>query len=134
MKLIHCTDDEVKVIKNLKGLILSWGIPVNPKKVEIDGEIVALIDFSFGGIYGDDSIEIDNFEVIEKGKGIGSKIIVDFLNICENRIVSLYPDNERCKKFWLEYGFEIEYEGGDVERLVYKKLLTYSEHVLRNQL
>ncbi|WP_336990246.1 hypothetical protein [Bacillus infantis] len=120
MKFIDCTDDQVKDLKESKNLTLSWRIPVEPKFVEMNDEIVALIDFSFGGSYGPDSIEIDNFEVFEKGEATGSKIISAFKEMYENRIISLYPENERCKKFWMEHGFVIEYEGDDVERLVYK--------------
>ncbi|WP_306010353.1 hypothetical protein [Bacillus sp. MMSF_3328] len=120
MIFIDCTDDQVKDLKESKNLTLSWRIPVEPKFVEMNDEIVALIDFSFGGSYGPDSIEIDNFEVFEKGEATGSKIISAFKEMYENRIISLYPENERCKKFWMEHGFVIEYEGDDVERLVYK--------------
>ena len=121
MKFIECSHDEVKVFKNSKGLKLGWDIlSVHPRKVEIDGRIVALIDYSIGGCYGENSVEIDSFEVFEKGQGIGSEIITEFLKACGNRTVSLYPDNEECKKFWLKHGFEIEYEGADVERLVYQ--------------
>jgi hypothetical protein len=120
MKFINCNDDKVKEFKKSRNLTLSWGIPVKPKIVEINDEVVALIDFSFGGVYGDDSIEIDNFEVFEKGKGIGSIIISDFIKMHANSTISLYPENEKCKKFWLKHGFKIEYEGKEVERLVYK--------------
>ncbi|MFP7442500.1 hypothetical protein SFC50_02235 [Bacillus infantis] len=121
MKFIDCTDEQVKELKESKNLTLSWRIPVEPKVVEMNGEVVALIDFSFGGVYGPDSIEIDNFEVFEKGETTGSKIISALKEMYKNKIISLYPDNERCKKFWLEHGFVIENEGAGVERLVYKR-------------
>ncbi|MGD6900464.1 hypothetical protein [Bacillus infantis] len=120
MKFIDCTYEQVKELKESKNLTLSWRIPVQPKFVEMNDEIVALIDFSFGGVYGSESIEIDHFEVFEKGEATGSKIISAFKEMYKNRIISLYPDNERCKKFWLEHGFVIEPEGAGVERLVYR--------------
>lgn len=122
MEFIECTRDEVKEFNYLKGLKLSWDfVSANPNKIEIDGEVVALIDYSIGGSYGEDSLEIDSFEVFEKGKGIGSEIIKEFLEACENRTVALYPENIRCKKFWIKHRFEIVDEGGGVERLVYNK-------------
>ena len=94
-----------------------------PYKIEIDGIGVALIDYSIGGTYGEDSLEIDSFEVFEKGKGMGSEIIKEILKDCENRTVALYPENKRCMKFWKNHGFEIVEEDGDVKRLVYNKVL-----------
>lgn len=119
MKFIKCTNDEASELKIEKGLKLSWEMSPKPFKVEIKGEIVALISISQGGEYGPDSIEIDCFEVFEKGEGTGSKIITEVLNTFKKQTISLYPDNKRCMNFWLKHGFKIEHEGEGVIRLVY---------------
>ncbi|MEK4566437.1 GNAT family N-acetyltransferase [Alkalihalobacillus sp. FSL R5-0424] len=120
MKLLSCTEKEALSLKISKQLTLSWRMSINPMKVELNGEIVALIDCSFGGIYGEDSLEIDNFEVFEKGRGIGSKIIKEILNEPGIQIISLYYCSPKSKKFWQAHGFKIVCEG-EAERLVYQK-------------
>lgn len=122
MEFIKCTHDEVSDFKKHYGLKLSWACDY-PYKIEIDGIVVALIDYSIGGPFGEDSLEIESFEVFEKGKGFGSEIIKEILKEFENRAVALYPENKRCMKFWKYHGFEIVDEGGDVEKLVFNKNL-----------
>lgn len=119
MKLLECTDAEINNFKIEKELKLSWEMSPNPHKIEIQGEIVALISISKGVVYGPNSIEIDNFEVFDKDRGTGSKIISEILKVTKNQTVSLYPDNKRCINFWLKHGFKMENEGEEFIRLVF---------------
>lgn len=119
MKLLKCTDEEINNFKIEKNLKLSWEMSPNPYKIELGGEIVALISISKGGEYGPNSIEIDNFEVFNKDRGTGSIIIRKILSQTKNQTVSLYPDNKRCINFWLSHGFKMENEGGGVIRLIF---------------
>lgn len=121
MKFTICSEEEIEQYKILHNLQLGWDILSEyPQKIEIDGEVVAIIDCSIGGIFGKDSLEIDSFEVFEKGKGIGREIISALLNE-ELQLITLLPANDLCKKFWLDLGFTVELEMGGVERLVYRK-------------
>jgi len=69
MELVECMKDELPRLN----LELNWSMAVKIFKIEINGKIVGLIDYS-EGMYEKNSIHIDNFEVLEKGNGIGSSI------------------------------------------------------------
>lgn len=52
-------------------------------------------------------VNIDMFEVFEKGKGYGGKIIQELQNCSEVETIELNPhDNNSCK-FWIKMGFKM---------------------------
>ncbi|WP_313893760.1 GNAT family N-acetyltransferase [Psychrobacillus sp.] len=106
MKFLECTDEKSNDLKETYNLTLAWEMVVEPCMVEIDDEIVALIDMSQGGMFGENSIEIYKFEVFEKGKGIGSKIITEVLKKSKGKEVYLYAEDRKSKSFWEKHGFE----------------------------
>lgn len=67
--------------------------------ISINGISRALI--SIGRIEDEDAYIIDEFEVFEKGKGYGTKIIN---NLKEEKLM-LYPIDS-AKEFWIKNGFD----------------------------
>ncbi|WP_179031561.1 GNAT family N-acetyltransferase [Paenibacillus kribbensis] len=82
--------------------------------MEIYGEIVGLIDLS-SGMYGKNSLQIDNFEVFEKGKGIGSNIIDKVLKQCQKNDIYLYVNSKKSKAFWESHKFKAINDGTGTE-------------------
>ena len=111
MNFSCCTYEELSVFQEKYKLTLNWEISVNPMKVENNSRIVGLIDCSFGELYGEKSIEINNFEVFEKGKNIGSEIVVEFLKETKNYEIYLYPYSKKSEAFWKKHGFAVMDDG-----------------------
>ncbi|KXY73131.1 GNAT family N-acetyltransferase [Bacillus sp. FSL W7-1294] len=108
MELLDCTEEELKIYNKEFGLTLNtWRMaePEDIYMIKIDGEIVALIEFS-KGMYGEKSIQIDNFEVFNKGKGIGSKIVKELTKDLDGLEIYLYPSSNKSEAFWKKHKFE----------------------------
>lgn len=119
MRLIDCSEDEVKELKNQFDLTLNWHIVVCPKKIVVGEETVGLIDFS-EGMFGENSLDIDSFEVFEKRSGIGSEIIQKLLKIYPKKDFYLYPDSQESKVFWEKNNFKTIGDGtGETEIYYY---------------
>ncbi|MCP1161361.1 GNAT family N-acetyltransferase [Bacillus infantis] len=111
MELLECTKEEFDYYKETFLTLSTW----NPifefeslsilKKIEVNGEIVALLEFS-GSMYGEHSIEIDNFEVFEKGKGIGSKVVDGIKEYFTGYELYLYSSSPESDAFWKKHGFK----------------------------
>lgn len=125
MEFLECTEDQIKAFKKSKNLTLSWVITDGAYKVEINGEIVALIDYSRGGMFGKNTIEIDNFEVFKKGQGIGSKIIAEITKDLEGNKIYLYAHSEKSKRFWEKHGFKSINDGTGTEVMCFSEEWPY---------
>ncbi|MDC0764246.1 GNAT family N-acetyltransferase [Brevibacillus sp. AG] len=130
----NCTNDELVSFIKKYDLELNWDWAINISdcscivedvyKVEDNGEIIGLIDFSFKTIFGSDSIQIENFEVFEKGKGIGSKIINALIDQLPGVHIYLYVNDERSKSFWEKHKFM-----NDPGTLLHHVLTMYHERI-----
>ncbi|MEH7503867.1 GNAT family N-acetyltransferase [Neobacillus drentensis] len=111
MELLECTKEEFEFYKEKFLTLTTW----NPNfeieseiilnKIEVDGEIVALIEYS-KAMYGELNIHIDNFEVFEKGKGIGSKIIDELKKDLNGAEIYLYSYSPESDAFWKKHKFK----------------------------
>lgn len=99
MKFIEITDMDAKRYKEKHGLTLLWAMAVNPFKIKYKNKIVGLIDISIG-MYGDKSVQIDNFEIFDKGKGIGSKVIDAIIKEFCGQDIYAYAYDEKSRQFW----------------------------------
>jgi len=107
MKILNvCTEEEILDFKENNKLQLSWrmSMPEDVFKVELDGAVVGLIEFS-ESMYDDGGAHINNFEVFEKGKGLGSLIINMFLGSWDKGPLYLYVNSEESKTFWEKHSF-----------------------------
>lgn len=104
--LTRLNEEELIKYKNKYTLKLSWFGDI-AKLITKDKEPVALIE---AYINEDESIlQINNFEVLDKRKGIGTEIINNLKN--SNYEICLYVDDLESKLFWESLGFE-EYDDG----------------------
>ncbi|MGG4512145.1 GNAT family N-acetyltransferase [Heyndrickxia sporothermodurans] len=123
MRLLDCTKEELKIYKEKFDLKLgTWDMaePEDISMIEIDGEIVALIEFS-NGMYGENSVQIDNFEVFNKGRGIGSKIVEELTKDLDGAKVYLYPYSKKSDAFWKKCKFEVFDDGTGTPILCYQE-------------
>ena len=105
MEFMECCEEELKNIIEENDLTLSWKMTFEPMKIMINGETVGLIDCSLAEVYEKNAIQIESFEVFKKERGIGSKIINEFLEEARGSKVYLYSDSHRCESFWEKHGF-----------------------------
>jgi N-acetylglutamate synthase-like GNAT family acetyltransferase len=104
MKYILCENDELATYKEQYKLELDWENATDVFKLEIDGEIVGLIEYAEG--FEKDSIHIHSFEVLEKGKGIGGKIIGEIINDAGGYPIYLYANGKKSQAFWEKHHFK----------------------------
>lgn len=121
LSINECPYDKLKILIIKHSLELSWEMSLNPCEIINDGELVALIDIDFDGIFGNQTLEIHNFEVIEKNNGIGKSIIKKIIDEAEDeqREIYLYANGLRSRRFWLELGFVARNDGTGTEVLMY---------------
>lgn len=85
------------------------------KRVLLNGKTVALlaIDYEYEELNG--CIMIENFEVFEKGIGIGTMIIEELLDVHKGRKFCLYSE-PAAERFWRSMGFILgnDEEGTDM--------------------
>lgn len=107
MKEIMCNNKELIDIVKQYNLILDWN-GAEAYKIVDGNDIIAVIEYDF--ISDINAYYIYNFEVINKGCGIGTKYI-DFLKK-KGKFELNYKD-EKSKSFWLKNGFKVidEYNG-----------------------
>lgn len=125
MQASDCTEEELKIYKEKYNLTLTtWNIAgvKDIRKVEIDGEAVALIEFS-NSTFEENSVEIHNFEVFNKGKGIGTKIIKKLIKELEGEGIklSLYSYSKESTSFWKKCNFEVYDDGTGTPILCYSE-------------
>ena len=123
MELLDCTEEDLKIyIREWNLKLTAWGSawPEDICKIEIDGEIVALIEYS-NGMYEEDSLHIHNFEVFNKGKGIGSKIIEEITKNLEGAKLYLYSNSKESTSFWQKCNFEFYDDGTGTPILCYSE-------------
>lgn len=121
MQLIDCTEEELKIfLKDHNLTLTTWGMaePEDISKIEMNGQIVALIEFS-KGMYGEKSIHINNFEVFNKGEGIGSKIIEELTKDLNGTEIYLYPYSKKSDAFWKKHKFRCIVDGTGTPILQY---------------
>lgn len=105
MDFKECTDEEVLKYKQEYNLELSWQMATDVLEVAINRKIVGLIECSKGMYDEEDCIQIENFEVFEKGKGHGSEIIKKVLKELQGKVIYLYVHSEKSKAFWEKLNF-----------------------------
>lgn len=128
MEFIECSQNELKQLIQQHKLDQNWGMAINNidpliedpladgvYKIVLEGKVIGLIDL-VPDMYGPDIIVIDLFEVIEKGKGYGRKIIEKFLNEeVPGCSVFLLPDSEGSAAFWKKLNFKPTFIHGQQE-------------------
>lgn len=96
----YCTEEETLEFVEKYSLEQNWS-GARPKKIRINGEVVALMEFE----EGENEIEIITYEVFEKGKGFGTRIIKELMeDLSEATYLRLYAYDERSKSFWEKCG------------------------------
>lgn len=93
----------------------------NPKKIISNGKIIGLIDVSFDEMFGKNTLEINNFEIFEKGNGNGSVFIDELIASSneEKRDIYLYSYSKISELFWIANGFVITLDSTGTEVLKY---------------
>lgn len=87
----ECSKEDLLKFKKKFKLTLGWDMTNNPKKMIINNEVIGIIDISPAPEHGDKALQIDSFEVFEKGQGIGSKVFVQVLkDITDEDFEDLY--------------------------------------------
>ncbi|MCK6075393.1 hypothetical protein [Paenibacillus silvae] len=118
MEFVSITDQEVELYKERFNLELGWYMSVCPMKVIENDKEIALIDCS-EGMYGDDSIQIEQFEVFEKKHGWGSKIINQAIQDLSDYRIFVYVNDSNSKAFWIKKGFKPVDDGTGTEIYCY---------------
>jgi predicted acetyltransferase len=120
LEFIECTQRELQYLIQNHKLDHKWKMAINNVdplvedplamhvyKIVFEGNIIGLIDVHMSDMYEPEGIEIDLFEVIEKGKGYGRKSIEEFLNKqVQGYSVFLLPENKGSAAFWEKLMFK----------------------------
>lgn len=109
-----CTDEELNIIKKEYKLELMW-LPRMNYKITYEGKIVAL----FSGSLNENILEIENFEVLEKGNGYGRSVIEQLKTEVQHITIIPWPGSE---KFWKKCGFNFIEAESVVVSMEYKKI------------
>jgi len=113
-----CSKEDLLKFKEEFKLTLGWDMTSNPNKMIINNEVIGIIDISPAPEHGDKALQIDSFEVFEKGQGIGSKVFVEVLkDITGGKFedLYLYSQGQKSKNFWEKQGFKPVDDGTGTE-------------------
>lgn len=120
MGFIECSMDDVKYLKSIGELQLSWNIPDGIYTYENGQERYALIQVLKDPL-NSNIIWIDNFEVFvsKRNRGWGRKIISEFISEMKMDIQIMAKD---CfvEKFWEKCGFVKEYDSLEEIPMIYR--------------
>lgn len=121
LKSEKCSLNELQELERENKLELCWEMAANTYKILKGSELVALIDVVCNGMFGNGTLEIQNFEVIEKNKGLGKFIIQNLINEINGgkREIYLYANGLSSKRFWINMGFSVTDDGSGTEILKY---------------
>ena len=117
---------EIKGIEEQYNLTLSWletidkyyitdTVPLMNYKISVQDNVIALLAAS---IESNQILHIDNFEVLNKRNGYGTKIIKELQN--EFKEIHLYPAN-KSDTFWEKNHFFICDDGAGCPQFIYKQ-------------
>lgn len=116
ISLEKCEEKEVLSLKKKYKLTLWWA-GNRCFKVKIDSEVVALLEAELSE--DEKLLDIDNFEVFQKGNKIGSEIVEELKNTSFG--MCLYANDEDSKRFWERHGFKPQDDGTGIPKHFYLK-------------
>lgn len=115
VQYIECTKNVLTKVLNDHNLVLKEWFDRTLKSalfetikdlfvIQLDESIIGLIDYNLASSGDPNEIEIQIFEVIEKGKGYGRMIINDFIQQ-QGLSIDIIPING-SEEFWKTVGFQ----------------------------
>ena len=106
---------DLNKLNSLKLLTLTWECCESTFKILSNETIVGLIEITCNLPNLENTSFIFNFEVVDKGKGIGTDIIKNIIYTSYSNF-RLIPLNIQSKNFWEKLGFK-----SDGEEMVYSQ-------------